>query len=76
MNTYKKETGKKYGCFVPRNEFPSNRTDVYFGINIDIGEWRELCDDLEGKLPGWVRYLSNVDLQRYFRYDILGMTIP
>ena len=57
-------------------KFPQLSHKVYFGVNIDIGDWPILCRELETKLPPWLRYLSTSDLQGFFRNDILGMTIP
>lgn len=50
-------------------------SNVFFGINLDIGEWREGNQEFY-KLPDWMRFLSKDDIQGCLRNDVLGMTTP
>ena len=49
---------------------------IKFGVNIDIGGWKEMTDELLGKVPGYLYCNTSEDYCRYLRQHIPGMTQP
>ena len=49
---------------------------IKFGVNIDIGDWKEVNKELHAKVPAELFANSNKDLCRFLRQHIPGMTIP
>ena len=48
---------------------------VDFCVNVDIGTWKDQMDELK-KVPKEFMCLSEHDMLRYAKVDILGVTAP
>ena len=57
--------------------FDKNDSDnILFAVNVDIGSWKEMINELTEKLPSEIRPCSNWDLLSYLRHHIKGVSLP
>ena len=49
---------------------------IKFGVNLDIGNWKEQCAELYNKVPSGMCCSSEDDILFYLRQHINGMTVP
>lgn len=57
-----------------KKNFPDEK--IKFGVNIDIGDWKEMKDELLSKVPKYLYCNGEEDYCRYLRQHIMGMTQP
>ena len=50
--------------------------NILFAVNVDIGAWNEMVNELVEKLPAELRPCSNWDILSYLRHHIKGVSLP